>query len=100
MRLRSAALTTTFALSLGVSAAPRALAQSDADRATARSLGQDGQSALENKDYATAEDRFRRADKMVHAPTLMLGLARSLSGEGKYVEAQEAYNRIVREGLP
>jgi hypothetical protein len=100
MRLRSVPLTVALALSLGVSAAPRALAQSDADRATARSLGQDGQQALDNKDYPTAEDRFRRADKMVHAPTLMLGLARALSAEGKYVEAQESYNRMLREGLP
>ncbi len=100
MHLRSAALTTAFALSFGVSMAPPAVAQSDGDRATARALGQDGQQALDNKDYPTAEDRFRRADKMVHAPTLMLGLARALSAEGKYVEAQEAYNRIVRDGVP
>lgn len=80
-------------------AAPPARAQSDADRATARSLGGDGQQALDHKDYKTAEDRFRRADSLVHAPTLMLGLARSLTGLGRYVEAQETYNRIVREGV-
>jgi hypothetical protein len=83
---------------LGV-AAPPAFAQSDPDRATARALGGDGQQALEHKDYTTAEDRFRRADSLVHAPTLMLGLARSLTGLGRYVEAQETYNRIVREGV-
>jgi hypothetical protein len=83
-----------------MSLAPEARAQSDADRATARSLGQEGQQALDNKDYVRAEDSFRRADRMVHAPTLMLGLARALAAEGKYVEAQESYNRIVREGLP
>ncbi len=100
MRLSSAGLSLAFALSLGIAAAPEARAQSDADRATARSLGQEGQQAFENKDYATAEDRFRRADKMVHAPTLVLGLARALAAEGKYVEAQESYNRIIREGVP
>jgi hypothetical protein len=77
-----------------------ALAQSDADRATARELGQQGFAALDAKDYATAEDRLRRADKLVHAPTLMLGLARALAGEHKFVEAQEMYQRIIREGLP
>jgi hypothetical protein len=77
-----------------------AVAQSDGDRATARSLGVDGQQALDSKDYKAAEDRFRRADSLVHAPTLMLGLARSLAGLGRYVEAQETYNRIIREGLP
>jgi hypothetical protein len=87
-------------MSLGIVIAPEARAQSDGDRATARALGQEGQQALDAKDYPTAEDRFRRADKMVHAPTLMLGLARALAAEGKFVEAQEGYNRIVREGLP
>ncbi|HTB75508.1 MAG TPA: hypothetical protein VK762_19790 [Polyangiaceae bacterium] len=100
MRLSSAGLSLAFALSLGIAASPEARAQSDADRATARSLGQEGQQAFENKDYATAEDRFRRADKMVHAPTLVLGLARALAAEGKYVEAQESFNRIIREGVP
>jgi hypothetical protein len=102
-RLLSLAFAASVGLSLAAAAvtwAPEAHAQSDSDRATARALGQEGQQALENKDYATAEDRFRRADKMVHAPTLMLGLARALSAEGKYVEAQESYNRIIREGIP
>jgi hypothetical protein len=81
-----------------LTAAP-AHAQSDSDRATARALGQEGEAALQNKDYATAEDRFRRADKLIHAPTLEIGLARALVGVGKLVEAQETYNRIVREGV-
>jgi len=83
--------------SMGV--ARDAHAQSDADRATARQLGQDGQKALDSKDYKTAEDDFRHADGLVHAPTLLLGLARALAGEGKLVEAQEAYRRIIREGV-
>jgi hypothetical protein len=96
--LRSRALAAVCLAVIGLTAPP-ALAQADADRATARSLGGDGQQALENKDYRTAEDRFRRADNLVHAPTLMLGLARALAGQGKYVESQETYHRIVREGI-
>lgn len=76
-----------------------ALAQSDADRATARQLGQDGETALSAKDYKRAEDDFRRADSLIHAPTLILGLARALAGEGRFLEAQEAYQRIIREGV-
>jgi hypothetical protein len=95
---------TAFALAAGVAfsvvASRPAFAQSDADRATARSLGVDGEGALDRKDYKTAEDHFRRADSLVHAPTLELGLARSLAGLGRFVEAQETYNRIVREGVP
>jgi hypothetical protein len=80
--------------------APLAHAQAAADRATARQLGLDGQEALDKKDYATAEDRFRRADALFHAPTLLLGYARAEVGLGKLVNASEAYNRIVREGVP
>jgi hypothetical protein len=87
-------------LSVPALPASTAFAQSDSDRATARALGQEGEAALEAKDYAKAEDRFRRADKLIHAPTLELGLARALVGVGKLVEAQETYNRIVREGVP
>ncbi|MGH7440176.1 MAG: hypothetical protein ACRENE_31170, partial [Polyangiaceae bacterium] len=102
MRPSSAAFALAFTLAAGASltSARPAHAQSDDDRATARALGMEGQQALDNKSYATAEDRFRRADKLIHAPTLELGLARALAAEAKYVEAQEAYNRIIREGLP
>lgn len=72
----------------------------DADRATARQLAQQGQDALDKRDFVTAADRFTRADALVHAPTLLLGVARAQAGLGKLVSAQEAYARIVREGVP
>ncbi|HET7542881.1 MAG TPA: hypothetical protein VFK05_23575 [Polyangiaceae bacterium] len=72
---------------------------SAADRATARSLAGEGYQALQAKDYATAVDRFSRADALVHAPTLMIDWARSLAGLGKLVEAQERYEQIIREGV-
>jgi hypothetical protein len=75
------------------------MAQSSADRATARQLGEDGEHALDAKDYKRAEDDFRRADSLVHAPTLSLGLARALAAEGKLVDAQEIYKTIIREGV-
>jgi hypothetical protein len=84
---------------LAAAASSTAHAQSDVDRATARQLGEAGQQALDAKEYKSAEDDFRRADSLVHAPTLMLGLARALAGEGKLVEAQESYKRIIREGV-
>jgi len=43
---------------------------SAADRATARSLADEGYTALQDKHYAEAADRFSRADALVHAPTL------------------------------
>lgn len=95
---RPLALAAPLSLLLALASSP-AFAQSDGDRATARDLGREGQAALDQKDYKTAEDRFRRADKLVHAPTLELGLARALAGVGKYMESQETYNRIIREGV-
>lgn len=96
---RRASLACVAVLAAQVSLPPAALAQSDADRATARQLGLEGLQALDAKDYKTADDRLRRADRLVHAPTLLLGLARALSGEHKFVEAQETYQRILREGV-
>jgi len=98
--MRLAARTSLAAFALVLATPVVASAQSDADRATARQLGQDGENALSAKDYKKAEDDFRRADSLIHAPTLLLGLARALAGEFKYVEAQEAYQRIIREGVP
>jgi hypothetical protein len=76
-----------------------ALAQTDSDKATARELAKEGADALEKKDFAKAEDRFTRADKLFHAPTLVLGLARAQVGLGKLVAAQENYHSILREEL-
>jgi hypothetical protein len=72
----------------------------EADRATARSLASEGYDALERKDYATAVDRFRHADALVHAPTIGVDLARALVGLGRYVEAYERYELVIREGIP
>jgi hypothetical protein len=76
-----------------------ALAQSGADRATARNLAAEGYTALKTQDYATAEDRFRRADALVHAPTLVVDHARALMGLGRYVEAEERLELVIREGV-
>ncbi|AKT39950.1 hypothetical protein [Chondromyces crocatus] len=72
---------------------------SDVDRATARTLAQEGQDALDDGDFDTARDRFTRADAIIHAPTLLIGVARAQVGLGHLIEAQEAYNRILREGI-
>ena len=91
--------TLTLSISLAL-IAPAAFAEpTAADRATARTLAQEGQHALETKNYAAAIDKFSRADSLVHAPTLLLGLARAQVGSMKLVEAQENYNRIIREGV-
>src|SRR3954471_15087061 len=72
---------------------------SASDRATARVLADEAGEALDQKNYEVAADRFGGADALVHAPTLLLGLARAEVGLGKLVEASENYQRIVREGV-
>ncbi|MES1174060.1 MAG: hypothetical protein ABUL62_07000 [Myxococcales bacterium] len=73
---------------------------SASDRATARALAGEGYAALKKKDYATAEDRFLRADQLVHAPTLVLDHGRALVGLGRIGEAYAAFDSIVREVVP
>jgi hypothetical protein len=87
--------------SVGLSLSRTALAQpTEADRATARALAAEGYEALERHDYKVAEDRFRRADALVHAPTIVVDRARALVGLGRLVEAFEAYQLVLREGVP
>jgi hypothetical protein len=98
MRLRRLAL--ALALATSVVSVP-AFGQSEADKNQARILGQEGQTALDAKDFKTAEDKFRRAYALYpNAPTLALGLARSLAANGHYVAAEETYNKMIRDGAP
>ena len=94
-----------LALALAASAVPvfsneaYAAEPSSSDRATARTLAQEGYVALSNKDYSTAADRFERALALVHAPTLLRDLARAQVGLGRLVDAHETYSQIIREGV-
>lgn len=91
----------SLASSGSAQAEPSARAEPSAsDRATARSLAGEGYTALKKKDYTTAEDRFRRADELVHAPTLVVDHARALAGLGRFGEAYEAYQSVVQEEIP
>ncbi len=80
-------------------AVPAAAEPNEADRATARALALEAHAALQNKDYATASERFGRADALVHAPTLVVDWARALQGLGRFVEAHEKYELVLREGV-
>jgi hypothetical protein len=73
---------------------------SASERATARSLAKDGYVALTDKDYETAEDRFRRADELVHAPTLVIDRARALVGLGRFGDAYSAFQSVINEEIP
>ena len=73
---------------------------SDSERATARALAEEAQSALDRKDFKRAAELFTRANAIFAAPTLTLGLARAQVGQGRLVAALETYNRVVRQGAP
>jgi hypothetical protein len=74
-------------------------AGTEEDVATARRLAQEGQAALDAKDYQTAVDKFRRAEALYHAPSILVGLGRAYVGLGKFVRARESYNKVLREQL-
>jgi len=85
---------------LSVALAPtKAYALSDSDRATARSLAEEGYTALKAQKFDVAEDRFRRADALVHAPTLVVDKGQALMGLGRFVEAKECFELVLREGV-
>ena len=91
-----------FALSCGLGiwlSASSALAQGDSDRATARALAEEGYNALKAQKFDVADDRFRRADALIHAPTLVVDDGRALMGLGRFVEAQERFELVLREGV-
>lgn len=96
MKVVAVCLVLLCSLSLQMSALA---APSEADRATARALALEAHAALEKQDYATAADRFARADALVHAPTLVVDWASALQGLGRLVEAQEKYELVLREGI-
>jgi len=100
-RSRRTWCTLAFIVSSSISTSWVARAEPTAsERATARSLAQEGYAALTEKDYAAAEDRFRRADELVHAPTLVLDRARALVGMGRFGEAYSAFQSVMAEEIP
>jgi len=96
---RSSALTASALIALLVLNAAPLQAQTDEARSQARDLAAQGFAALQRKDFAKAEDYFRRADGLVHAPTLVLDHGRALVGLGRLVEAHEDFAQVLREGV-
>lgn len=68
------------------------------DIAQARELGQQAQAAFDAGNFADSEKLWTGAANLYPAaPTLTLGLARTQAKLGKFVLAQENYNKIIRE---
>ena len=101
MKTSLAWLVVAFSAAASLALEPAAAAQaSDADKAIARELYNDGVKALEAEHFAVAAAKFQNAVELFHAPTMLIGLARAYIGLGKFVEAKETYNRVLNEKLP
>lgn len=98
--MRTSSLLSPLLLAAVFFSCPSARADADADKAQARLLGDQAFAAFGKGDWSKAETLFRHADALYHAPTLLLGAARAEVHMGKFVDAWEAYNRIVLEGTP
>ena len=89
----------TLALVALVLASTPAAAQSPAERQAAVALGEEALKLFEQGQWAEAYARFAKADRMVHAPPLVLYMARSQRNMGKLVEARQLYQRLAEEEL-
>lgn len=86
---------------VGLVSAPSVVrAQSDEQRAAARSLATEGATAFNEGRFKEAVDYFGKAESLMHAPPHLLFLARSHVKLGQLVRAREAYLKIVKETLP
>lgn len=84
----------------GVAAtAQPAFCQTTEERAGARAAADRGYDAFKAGDWADALDLFERAESLVHSPVQALYIARCHARLGHLIEAQEAYLRVVREGM-
>jgi hypothetical protein len=77
-----------------------AAAQTDEQRAGARSLATEGAQAFNEGRFKDAVDLFAKAESLVHAPPHLLFMARAHTKLGQFVKAREAYMKIVKEQLP
>ena len=75
-------------------------AQTDEQRAGARSLATEGASAFSDGRFKDAVELFSKAESLVHAPPHLLFIARASTKLGQYVKAREAYLKISKEQLP
>jgi hypothetical protein len=84
-----------LALSLVTSGA-QAQQTDERARSAARALAEDGVTALQSGDTATAIDKLERAYQIVHLPAVGIWSARALAKGGQLVSAAERYNDVTR----
>jgi hypothetical protein len=68
-------------------------------RMAARELAVAGAEAFDRQDFATALDRFLRAESLYKAPSIAVMVARCLARVGRVVEAVDKYEETLRTPL-
>jgi hypothetical protein len=87
-------------VALGLCSAHPVLAQSAADKATARQLATQGIQQYQQGKNAEALDLLQKAEQLYDAPIHLIYIARAQAALGKLVEASETYRRLARIDLP
>lgn len=75
------------------------VAQSAADKATARNLATEGIELFREGRYSDALDRLQRAEALFSAPVHLLYIARAQAELGLLVEASETYKWLLRADI-
>lgn len=96
-RPRLAGLVLALAATLAVGPAA---ADTEQDKAQARQLGIDGVAAFERGDWSASLARFEAAERLFHAPTHLLFIARAQEKLGQLVAARATYLKLEQEALP
>ena len=85
---------------LGLVAVPARAQEPDAGtRVAARELALSGAEAFDAQDFATALDRFQRAESLYKVPSISVMVARCLARLGRVVEAVDKYEETLRTPL-
>lgn len=89
----------TIALLLTTLLSAPVWAQTDADKATARALAEEGIALKQAQKYEEALDKLTRAQQIFDAPTHLLLIGQCQVSLGKLVEGAETFRRLQRSKL-
>ncbi len=99
---RCAVRTALSALALGLCLCSQIARADEPDAGTrmaARELAVAGAEAFDKRDFATALDRFQRAESLYKVPSIAVMVARCLASTGHVVEAVDKYEETLRMPL-
>ena len=96
--VRARVLALTFLLVAALAPAARSAPDDRAKRAI--ESANTGLELYERGQWDAALEKFREADRLYHSPAFLLYRARTLGRAGRWRQALEAYDELLREALP